>query len=581
MNLDIICSDIILAFCAICITTGTGGGFVFFFLKERDLLTRIILSFVFGFVLLSLSGILAYFLSLSPVLLQVCIIIPGCILLCIAWRRTPGYLLPDRWDKAVLILTGVYILVLIGIFSTIILWRAGDLLVHASIVRMILDGASVPVSIYPLGSAWEYYPKGFHYYTAFFTHFFPLEQTITIIPVLITAITSLLLYCIVRKYYPGWCATAAFILACFCFPQHYDNLIWGGYPSAAAQMLFVAIILALILKERIVILLLAGLVVTHTRFLIYLAPVLVVWIGNEWMIRKEILKKERIYILIGAGLLILTVICIPLMLSATSYIFWTFSDKTMATEFITKWVFILLAIPGILIAYYRFFAMERLALAWIAGLCMVVLLVDSEILIITTATRVIAQLYLPLAFFAALALSYMTWQLRETHIRTILSILLIIVGIGSMGAVFMSYSNSFALPEDDYQAMQWLRDQPFPQPVCINTDPTGNLVYPLTGIPVSDPVLIPKPHSSPAGSWSGITSLIISDPTNPEILNHTANLPFHPVLLYISSISRSDPDYRPPFFNVYDGEYTDVNISALGERYEIIYDKGAAIIALS
>lgn len=580
MNPDSVLINIILALIIMIGTTCTGGGIVFFLMKGKNIVARIGLSFATGFVIISLLGILASFLSLSQYVFQIPVMILGVVLSLFCFIKQ-GYTFPNRQDCSIFALSGIYVLVLLGIFSTIIIWRAGDVTIHASIIRMIMDGMQVPVSIYPVGSAWDYYPKGFHYYTSFWTLFFPLINTITIIPILITAVTTLLFYAIVREYYPGWCACSAYILACVCFPQHYENLIWGGYPSATGSMLFVAIILAVIIEKRLFFLLLAGLLFTHTRYLIYLVPVLACWIGSEWVIKSGFLKKEQIYILTGACILILFLFCIPLMLSSTSYIFWTMTEKSMATEFITKWIFSLLSVLGILIAYYRFQAMERLALAWIAGLCVIILLVDSEILVITTATRVISELYLPLAFFAALALAYMTWQLKDTHLRTIVLIFLIVGGIGSMGAVFYSYTGSFALPEDDYRAMEWLRDQPFSNPVCINIDPTGMLVYPITGIPVTQPVLIPQPEMNGSFSWGDLSSRIIADPADPIIQDMVGTLPYHPVLLYISSISRLNPDYEPPFFNFYDGEYQKVNVSAMGEKYEILYDRGATIIGIS
>jgi len=580
MNPDMFLTDIFLALVVTIVTTCTGGGFVFFLTKGRNIVARIALSFATGFVIISLSGILASFFSLSPPLFQIPLIILG-IILFIIFCKNHQLTLPNRQDSTVLILAGVYVLILISFFTAIVIWRAGDVTVHASIVRMIMDGISVPVSIYPVGSSWDYYPKGFHYYTSFWTLFFPLINTITIIPILITAATSVLLYAVIREYYPGWCACTAFILACFCFPQHFDNLIWGGYPSATAQMLFVAIILAIIIEKRILLLLLLGLLLTHTRFIIYLVPVLAFWIGGEWMIQSGLIKKERIYILTGICILILFLLCIPLMLSSTSYIFWILSEKTLTTEFITRWVFALLSVFGILIAYYRFHAMERLALAWVAGLSVIVLLVDSEILVITTATRVISQLYLPFAFFAAIALAYMTWQLKDTRLRTIVSVFLILGGIGIMGAVFYSYAGSFALPEDDYQAMQWLRDQNFTHPICINIDPTGMLVYPLTGIPVTEPTLIPKPEINGSFSFSELSSKIVADPTDPTIPDLIRSLPYHPVLLYISSISRTNPDYNPPFFNFYDGIYRTVNVNEMSDYYTILYDSGATIVAIS
>ena len=91
----------------------------------------------------------------------------------------------DHADWMVLAIGSLYFLFCLLFFDRIIIWMGGDALAHAEIIRMLLDGKTVPISIPPLGDYWEYYPKGFHLFSYPWAKAFPILDVLRTIPILI------------------------------------------------------------------------------------------------------------------------------------------------------------------------------------------------------------------------------------------------------------------------------------------------------------------------------------------------------------------------------------------------------------
>jgi hypothetical protein len=536
-------------------------------------LTRIALSFALGYVLLSTAGIAGALVGIDPIVPQVCTALAGaflCARLYVHHRSEahgPGSLDLDRDDWIVLCAGALYLIIVILFFDRLVMWMGGDAVAHAEMVRMLLEGQTLPVGLPRLESYWEYYPKGFHYYAYLWAKAFPILDVIQTVPVVITVVTPLLLYSLVREMKQDAASAYTFVLACLAFPAHYSYLIWGGYPSAAAEMLLVAAVLAAVVKRWALLVLLPGILLSHARLLALAIGVLFCWGLTEWL-RRHLTARHQIVIF--GGLVVL--VAAYLSIHRPEYLVSVFSDRGLASEFVARWYPALLALFGGAIAFVRRGKLDRLALAWAGAVILIVLLADSGPLrFIGTADRLLLVLYLPLAILAALALCRMDGG--DIRMKTAFLLVLIAIGAASMGIVLYSYAGAWGLPQEDYDAIVWLSGQKnLSDAVCINLDETGAWVYPLTGIRVANPRM--GPGVSPFDR--NLTQKIIADPGSLDVTGALGSFGQPRYLIYISSVSVSRPGYVPPFAE-YNQIYPVVNMNFSEDSYDLIYQNGTYI----
>lgn len=542
-----------------------------FVLKSgRRTLTRISLSFALGYVLLATAGMIGSLLDMDPFFLQIFVAMAG-VILCLRFHflnksesKDPISLNFDRKDWIVMGSFSLFLVICILFFDRLVMWMAGDAVAHAEMIRMLIDGQALPIKLPLLGNYWEYYPKGFHYYAYFWTKAFPLLDVVQTVPVLINAFTPMLLYSILREMRQDSASSYAFLLSSFAFSTHYSYLIWGGYPSAAAEMLLVAAVLASVLKMRIILIALSlGMLFSHPRILALGMGFLLFWWLAEDLRRR--LSAGHFYMLAG-GLLFLVAACISM--HRPEYLVSVFSDQDLASQFVARWYPGLLALFGAAIAAVRGGQLNRMALAWAGSWILVVLMADTGLLsILGTADRLLLSLYLPLSILAALALERMDGG--DLRIRASFLLVLILVGAASMGLVLYSYAGSWGLPQEDYDAMIWLSGQNPSDAVCINVDETGAWIYPLTGIPTS------SPRVSAIGFAYGLPERVRIDPGNRTVVSDLKNIGHQNVLIYVSSVSVLRPGHTPPFAD--HEPFPLVNLSYPEEDYELLYDTGARI----
>ncbi len=454
-------------------------------------LTRIVLSFALGYVLLSTAGIAGALVGIDPIVPQVCTALAGAFLCARLYVRHRsevhglGSLDLDRDDWIVLCAGALYLIIGILFFDRLGQWMGGDAVAHAEMVRMLLEGQTLPVGLPRLESYWEYYPKGFHYYAYLWAKAFPILDVIQTVPVVITAVTPLLLYSLVREMRQDAASAYAFVLACLAFPAHYSYLIWGGYPSAAAEMLLVAAVLAAVARRWALLVLLPGILLSHARLLALAIGVFFCWELAERLRRH--LTALHLSVIFGG---FVALAAAYLSVHRPEYFVSVFSDRGLASEFVARWYPALLALFGGAIAFVRREKLDRLALAWAGGVILVVLLADSGALrFVGTADRLLLVLYLPLSLLAALALCRMDGG--DTRMKAAFLLVLIAIGSASMCIVLYSYAGAWGLPQDDYDAIMWLSGQNLSDAICINLDETGAWVYPLTGIRVANPRMGP------------------------------------------------------------------------------------------
>lgn len=556
--------DLICAMVVTIITVISGAPLVFRLSSKGRLFTKIVASYAAGYVLISLSGVISSLFHLSPFLFESAIILAG-IALAFRYRSLfRGEF--DSDDLIVIVIAIGYILLLLVFFDRIKMWMAGDAVTHASIIRMLLQGESIPVSLPPFGTYWEYYPKGFHLYAYYWSLLFPVVNVIQTVPVLISAFTPALLYSLIREMQRREVALYAFIIACFLFPAHSSYLIWGGYPAASAEMLMVAAILCVVLEWRLVPLMILGIAFTHTRVLIFLGAILIAWACA--------INARRIYtrllIVLVAALVLATAILFnlhpPELLTSI------FTDQNMAGKYVASWYPALLSLIGATVALYRRDKLDRLSISWSLVLLTMLIIADIGIIPDDLAPpyRVLTELYLPLSILAAYVVSIVVQSMNRG--RATLAALLLVMGIMSTGVVFYSYIDSWGMPRADYDAISWLGEQNYTNATCINFDETGAWIYPLLGIHLSDPRMIPNQTSFD----QVFTEQMIKDPNDRIVIEKMQKVGEGPILIYVSSISASNPGYAFPFQSVSQC-YPKMNLSFSKDYYEPIYNRGAHI----
>lgn len=567
---DVLILHMLLALAILCVTVICGLPLVRS--AGTRTLTRIALSFALGYVLLSTAGIAGALIGIDPIVPQICTAFAGaflCAMLYVHHRSDAhglGSLDLDRSDWIVLCTGALYLITVILFFDRLVMWMGGDAVAHADMVRMLLKGQTLPVGLLRLESYWEYYPKGFHYYAYLWAKAFPILDVIQTVPVVITAMTPLLLYSLVREMKPDAASAYTFILACLVFPAHYSYLIWGGYPSAAAEMLLVAAMLAAVVRRWSLLVLLPGILLTHARLLALAIGVLFCWRLAE---RLRRLPKVPHQSLILWGLVAL--FAAYLFIYRPEYLLSVFCDRGLASEFVARWYPAFLALFGGVIAFVRRDQLDRMALAWTGAAIFTILLADSGPLrFVGTADRLLLVQYLPLSILAALALCRMDGG--DKKMKAAFLMVLIATGAASMGIVLYSYAGTWGLPQEDYDAIMWLSGQNLSDAVCINLDETGAWVYPLTGITVANPRMGP---GAPNFDRDLIQKIIV-DPGSPDVTRALGSFGLARYLIFISSVSVSRPGYVPPFAE-YSQIYPTVNMSYPEDRYDLIYHNGTYI----
>lgn len=594
---NIYCAVVIL-----CLTMFCGLPFVYH-MHKINVITKGVLSFVIGYVIISSVGLLANAIGVEPFFSQLLVLFFMGIFFFILCRDNLGSIIKIRsklknQDILVIALGSLYLFACLYFFDNIIMWMGGDAQWHASIIRHLVDGLSVPVSVYPLGSPWEYYPKGFHLYSYFLVSLLSMEiiKVLQVVPVIIATVTSLLIYSLVQEFGKSKVALYAFIIACFGFIHHSSYLIWAGYPAMTAEMLLVGVMLAMVVNKRFLPLLLIGIAFTHTRFLVYCIAIVGIWMGIELILRifhgiRNNGKNKHLsfYLLIPfISLCFIASFMVMLKTGVLEYnihspVFFTeiIGNKELMMEHISQWYLGVLSVIGLVVAFFRRDRLDRFVLAWIAGIMLLTVTVDIGLLNLPiSANRAFVKLYIPFSILAAY-LIYASYQYiinsmnsrnvnsrKQRQVILALIFMLLLIGGSSTLVVFNNYANSWALPRADYQAMVWLDDQKFKNSACINIDTVGRWVYPLTGIPVSNPRGILKPEITHGAH-------VLNNPNSIKTVKKMDidYARYDQLLVYISNVTTTQPGYEPPFLR-HKEHYPNVSSLVLNETlYSLLYGK--------
>lgn len=570
--LDAILIVVVLGVTAIC-----AAPIAFYMAPTSRWLTRLVLSFVLGFALIELAGILSAFLGVNCIVLQGCVVLVGIGLFLLNWKKITGCgdRRLDREDKMALAFTSLYLFICLFFFDRIIIWMGGDSLAHGEIIRMLLDGHHIPISIPPFGSYWEYYPKGFHLFSYPWAKVFPLLNVLRTIPILITAMTMILFYSIVRELGRRDESIYALILAGFVFSAQYSNIIWAGYPTITSEMFLVAALLSVIVSKRLLPIFLLGVIFSHERMMFVAGCVLLSWIAVTYFGRYcHIILKNPAAKVIIAGAVAGIAAGIVISVHVPQFFVSVLTNQSLASSYAARWFPAFLSLFGAVIALSRRDRMDLLALSWAGAVSMIVLLADAGPLeFVGSADRLLLDLYLPLSLLAASALAKM--EQAVPSVRTGFILVLIICGSLFMGSVFSSYLGSWAIPEEDYKAIMWLGEQNYSDVVCINLDETGAWIYPLTGMLTANHRMVPETVPIKLD----IIKKISTTPGSFEVLKALKALKgpgFNRSLIFVSNVSLSRPGYVPPFAESI-GVFPESNIKFPRNSYDMIYSQGAYI----
>jgi hypothetical protein len=553
----------------------------FKFSGEISISSGLVIAFAIGFGFIGLVGMVSNFMMIPVVLSQ---IIASAVLLFSSKSKLRWYLKRGSLDILInnspLIVFGTLVtIVFLSFFSKIIIWTAGDGAFHASVIKDILMRKSIPISLIRSDGNYPFYPKLFHFFTAFFTELTGVEiiQAMKIIPIIIVVMTSLGVYALCRELEIEKSTSVLAFIITFAIWKHHYPLVWMGYPQLTAFLFIISAILVLIKEQskRIPILtffIFISLFFSHQRHFLYIVPI-ATWLIARYKFRLSVLNSLILWLYSFFG------IFLTLWLSGNVrpipypvYLGWLLNSPQLQLEQIILWNVGLFGILGLLIFLTKNEKIYELPAVMLISWLLMGMLIDSGIYRIQTLgdNRMYAILYIPFSIFSAVALEKIISNVRQKKrffYITSFNIFLIFAFILTNAYINTTTTLSWAMSYDDYFAMKSLSEK---KGITINLDPTGQWIYPLSGMPLTNP--------------RGMAHLlneneiktIIGDPNSVKSLNLINSLKeqFGDVYMFVSSVSINRPGYW-----IFMERYPEVDINKFKlTNYELVFADNAARI---
>jgi hypothetical protein len=471
---------------------------------------------------------------------------------------------------------------LVHSFSQIIMWAESDAIFHSSLVRMIKEGTGVPKRILPLYSDSESYvlayPKGFHFFSAFFVQLFGfnLIAAIKIIPLVIQIMLPFGIYALLIDIQPHReVALFAFLMVFFQF-NHLFPLFFGLYPSMTS-LIFVIALLVFLISDRSskrnhvlgLVLLMSFLFFVHQKYVIHGL------IGGGWAVlwryRKDkggsILVKYLSFSLVTMGVILASLGRAGLP-QYPDYL-WIYMTKFVSV-FIPEWYQIFLALPGLFLLVTRKNREDWFFLGWIGSWFILAFLADAHVFGLSlTSERRYQELYLPISVLAGIALFTVTSSSKNKKTMENLIVLTSILAFPVfLGSVITSYAPAWSLSTEDYNTMKELENK---EGVVVNLDPTGRWIYPIAGLKVTNP------RGEEVLLNTSQVEEIIESPVSEKSLKSLKSLEdrFGEVYVFSSQRSSSGVGYNL-FGNVY--PKVDVNRFKESDVYELFYEENGSVV---
>jgi hypothetical protein len=468
------------------------------FIKTKTPVSKIFLGFAIGFGIIALGGMIGNVIEIDFFILPVVSTLLIILLFVNNYIKKASNNLHEtlgniKENHAIYIFGVLATLVLVYLFSQIVMWTAGDGTFHSSVIRLIVEGEKTPVKLFPPGGNYENYPKGFHFYSAFFVKLFRFNvvQTMKTIPILITVITSLGIFSLTRELnFPEPLPALAFMVS-FAFWKHFYPLVWMGYAQLTADFFLVALILIVFLELKMESLKLSFFIFSilyliHPRHFLYSIPVLIWLLVNRY--HRASFRNTFLTFLSSFGLLFLILFVLGKIGTPQypEYITKLITGVESLNGFLFLWNIGFLAIFGIYFSLRQKNQGDWLLLTIFFSWLLMALMIDSRIFRIDIPDkRSYSKLFIPVSFFASSFLYRLTIPLKE-------KIKVYLVAVNTFLIFFLLITSAFinapilgwVMAESDYNAMKSLQGK---TGIAINVDPTGRWIYPLTGVKVTNP----------------------------------------------------------------------------------------------
>jgi len=549
------------------LTTGVGGSFI---ASKKQILSRISLAFPLGFCIISLSGIIAKLVGIHIFLIQL-LIVSTSLIIFIKKGHYARFRRSFASNKMIFAVVSLYMLACIFFLFQMPAWASGDMEMHALRLRLFLDDGDMPVSVYPFGSYWEYYPKAFYFYCYFWLNLLPISliDVLKVVPVAITGFTSLCIYGLTRQFTDKNTAVYALVFATFLFAPHYAYLIWGGYPAAAGELILMSFFLSLFVDRRLSGFFIVALVMTHTSYVVYAAIILGCWL----FLRELVLGRNKRLLFAATAIMFFSVIVIVFVsgsLHSPVFVESILSDHFQTLKYALLWIPGVVAFPSIWKTVKHRRRGDLFFLCWVVVILGFALAVDTGLIdfSLIAVDRILITAYIPLSVFAGMTVS----GLKGGRYALIL---LASIGLIVFSGVFLWYIHNWALPEPDFEAIMWLKNQGFENTAVFNMDSTGRWIYPLTGLPVS---VTKESYRRPW--WYGIRGEIAKGPMRATTIRYMDEMKdsYSHVLIYLSNMSTTRPGFQAPFLRNNEGYSTLTTEDFSSEYYRVLYAQDGAYV---
>jgi hypothetical protein len=550
------------------VTTFMGLSF-FIEYNTKTYLTKLVLGFTTGLSIIALSGLVANYLSLSVFYTQAIIIL---IFLFNSFRNIPYYRpILKREEKFLIFLSAAITLGLLTYFSKIIIWSEGDGVFHGALIKDLLSGLKLPTPL-NVNSDWFHYPKALHFYLAFYswTFGFGVLNSIKIIPLLFLFYGSIGIYALsVEAGFDERIGFFSSVVSWMTY-QKYFPLVFTLLPSLSSELILLSIgILALNKNSgwKTMLYLLVFQYLLHARYLALAIPFLV-W---KLMIKQNVKPGIRGFVGFGASLFIIGIVALVTSRlsqpNPQSY-FSTLSESLnlVGSQLITIWLFYILAFMGILITIIKRDIKNEFLFLWLSSWFIIIFLMAIRVLNASlTVNRAHQILYLPLSLFGGITLN--GWNKRIK--LSILTIFVIPIFIFIMFNTFFNLHNfGWEMPDSDYAGIKSLEGK---NGICLNIDPTGEWIYPISGMRITNPRGLP-----PILNETQRGEIVFSPESNGSIkILQSVEEKYGEVYIFISQKSSETPGYSlfENFFPVVDmKKFRDSDI------YELFYEENGSVV---
>ncbi|MFH0861133.1 MAG: hypothetical protein V1921_08020 [Candidatus Altiarchaeota archaeon] len=364
-------------------------------------------------------------------------------------------------DRQVLLGISIYGLIFLVYYATFATFLAGDIITHASFIRIILEGDSLRIPL--LNSYLTDYPKGYHFFTSFFAGTVGIIDAIKFTSVVALTFTLLFIYLVAEKLEVY--AKGAVLIAAVFIP-HYFYIFWGGYTSQFAVLVtIVAIYSALTNNRSLLLVSLFSVFIIQPRIFLFLISFAIAYLLVERRLNFTVIT--------------LTALSIGVIYYSSRGGFYSpffFShlllDKLYLVKLVVVFVPALFVVPGV------FLSKNRLLWVWFVVSIPFLYFVDIVRAESGDPRRLLEIYYVLFSLISA--------NVLKTKYKPFILIFLLLYGSSTMFYEFNKYGETFTISHDEVGEFT-VAAAHVNSTVLLNLDQICEWFYPLTGMDVSYP----------------------------------------------------------------------------------------------